>query len=336
MSLVIPPRLRQGETVGLVSPSAGVAAHAPHRIERAVDALARLGYKTKIAPHAMQSSGYVSASAEERAADLHALFADPEVRMILCTIGGNHSNQVLKHLDFDLIRNNPKIFMGYSDVTVLHYALQARANLATYYGPCAMTQFAEFPAIQDYTLASFMREVAAEGEDDPYDVPPSPFWTQEVLDWFAKTDLTRARVLQPNGGYEWLTGGKASGPALGGAILSVNHLAGTPYWVDPRGTIFFLDILKTKEMDESGVDAFLADLDNIGVFDAVHGLVVGRPADYTQEETERLKGLLLRYAGKKKYPILFNVSIGHTDPILTMRYGRTLTLDAGRNLFRFG
>ncbi|MDP1759962.1 MAG: LD-carboxypeptidase [Candidatus Woesebacteria bacterium] len=336
MALVIPPRLRPGDTVGLVSPSAGVAGLVPHRIDRAAAFLASLGYKIKIAPQAIQTAGYLSGTVEERVADLRAMFADPEVRMILCTIGGNHSNQLLRHLDYDLVRRDPKIFMGYSDITVLHYAFQSQANLATYYGPCAMTQFAEFPTMQEYTLSSFVREVTAAGDDDPYNVPASSSWTNELLDWFTKADLTRPRAFEENEGYEWLVSGRASGPALGGAILSLNHLAGTRYWVDPAGTIFFLDILKTKELDLSAVDALLADLDNLWVFDGIRGLVVGRPADYGPKEIVRLKELLLRYAGKKKYPILFNANLGHTDPILTIRYGRTIQLDAGRNLLRFG
>ena len=238
MELIIPARIKKGEAIGFVSPSAGPAPLALHRVENAKKALENMGYKVKIAAHALQSRGDVSGTPEERASDLHDMFRDPEVKMVMCSIGGNDSNQLLKHLDYELIKVNPKIFIGYSDITVLHYALGSQAGLATYYGPCAMTQFAEYPEILRYTLDHFDREVA-DGGDGPYSIPPSPEWTDEFLDWFKKEDLTRARKLQHNDGYVWWREGIAEGPALGGAILSVNHLAGTKYWLDPEGYHLF-------------------------------------------------------------------------------------------------
>ena len=331
MQLTIPARLKLGDTIGFVSPSAGVAGLVPHRITQAVKMLEELGYKVKIAEHAMQNAGYVSASVEERVRDIHAMFLDPAVKMIMCTIGGNNGNQLLRHLDYDLIRNHPKIFTGYSDITVLHYAIASQSGLATYYGPCAMTQFGEYTRILEYTLEHFSRELDSALPETGYDVPASATWTNEMMDWFQKLDRTRPRALLPNAGYEWLAPGEAEGETLGGAILSVNHLSGTPYWLDPKESIFFLDILKTSELNEGAVDAFLTDLQNMGVFDVIRGLMISRPADYTAEETERLKGQILRCVGNKKYPILFNANMGHTDPIMTLRYGRRIRLDSRRN-----
>ena len=156
------------------------------------------------------------------------------------------------------------------------------------------------------------------------------------MDWLKKDDLTRARTLKKNKGYEWLREGIGEGSAIGGAILSINHLAGTKYWIDPKDSIFFLDILQEINLlNESAVDALLADLFNMGVFDSLNGLVISRPAGYTKDETIRLKEMIKRYTStsKKKYPILFNANIGHTDPIITIRYGRNMLLDSSMNLF---
>jgi len=335
MALTIPQPLLKGDTIGFISPSSGPAKLALHRVDKAKEMLEKLGYKVKIAPHALQSKGYVSGTIDERIDDIHNMFLDSEVKMIMCITGGNNSNQLIKHLDYDLIKNHPKIFIGYSDITVLHYALYSQANLATYYGPCAMTQFGEHPKILDYTLCYFEYELAKDKKKKEYFIEASKTWTEEFLDWFKKKDLERARKMEPNAGYEWLVEGKAEGFLLGGAILSVNHLAGTKYWCDPNGAIFFLDILKEDGiLNEGAIDALLVDLDNMGVFDVIAGLVISRPASYSIEETQRLKEMIKSYFVNKKCPILFNINLGHTDPIVTLRFGRRAHLDSTKNEFK--
>jgi muramoyltetrapeptide carboxypeptidase len=103
-----------------------------------VEYLEALGFRVKIAPHAMNSAGYVSDTAENRAADIHAMFRDPEVKALVATIGGDHSCHLLPLLDFDLIRENPEALMGYSDVTVLNVAIWEKTGLVTFNGPALM------------------------------------------------------------------------------------------------------------------------------------------------------------------------------------------------------
>lgn len=336
-NLVIPAKLKKGDTVGFVSPSAGLAPFAMHRIERASVAFQKMGYKVKIAQNALKNNGYVSAPAKERADDINQMFKDPEVKMIIATIGGDHSNQLLKYLNFNLISKNPKVFIGYSDVTVLHYAIQSQCNLSTYYGPCAMTQFGEYPDIFNYTLEYFNYELSESGYKKSHSIDPSDYWTDEVLDWFKKDDLKKPRKLEKNSGYQWLTEGKARGEILGGCVPSVNHLAGTKYWLNPEDKIYFIDIPEGDSYDKgisiSKLDSFLADLDNIQLFDSIKGLIVGRAYRYSQKEITELKKVILRYAGKKNYPILFNANIGHTDPIITIRYGSEVEIDSEKNSF---
>jgi len=338
MKLIIPKKLSKGDTIGFISPSAGLAPFAAHRIKRAKKLFIKLGYKIKIGKSALKNKGYVSAPINERVNDIHDMFRDKKVKMIISTIGGNHSNQLLKHLDYKLIKNNPKIFMGYSDNTVLHYALQSQSNLSTYYGPCAMTQFGEYPSILEYTLEYFNFAVSEEKERSNYEIISSKIWTEEFLDWFQKEDEKRPRKFKNNTGYEWLRKGKMEGELLGGAIPSINHLAGTKYWCDPKDKIFFIDIPEGHSPLEGfsleKLDSFLADLDNIGLFDSIKGLIIGRPYRYSTEQVQELKRMILKYAGKKKCPILYNVNIGHTDPIATLRLGSRVGLDSSRNYFR--
>lgn len=337
-NFVIPAKLRKGDTVGFISPSAGSAPFAIHRIEKAADTFKKMGYKVKFSQNALKNNGYISAPAKDRASDMHQMFKDTEVKMIIATIGGNHSNQLLKYLDFDLIAKNPKIFMGYSDIAVLHYAIQTQCNLATYYGPCAMTQFGEYPNILDYTLKYFNHEISDSEHKNSYLISPSEYWTEEVLNWFEKEDMKRPRKLEKNSGYQWLAEGKERGEISGGCVPSINHLAGTKYWPDPKDKIYFIDIPEGDSLNKgisiSELDSFLADLDNIGLFGSIKGLIVGRPYHYSFEKVTELKNVILKYAGKKNYPILYNVNIGHTDPIITVRYGAMAELNSSKNFFR--
>jgi muramoyltetrapeptide carboxypeptidase len=200
-----------------------------------------------------------------------------------------------------------------------------------------MTQFGEYPRILDYTLEYFNKSISQEEKNGAYNIKSSELWTEEFLDWFKKEDETRARELKENSGHEWLLEGQAEGKLLGGAIPSVNHLAGTKYWCDPKQKIFFLDIPEgntpSKGMPLDNVDSYLADLNNLGLFDNIKGLIIGRPYKYSKEQVADLKKVILKYVKEKNYPILYNVNMGHTDPIITLRYGSRIKLNSNQNLF---
>ncbi|HEY4488925.1 MAG TPA: S66 peptidase family protein [Candidatus Paceibacterota bacterium] len=334
-SLISPPRLKQGGKIGIVAPSAGLAALFPHRTDNGIQMLEKMGFSIVVAKHARQIDGWVSASAEERADDINAMFASPDVNAIIATIGGNHANQILKYLDYELIARNPKPFIGYSDITVLHYALAVKAHLRTFYGPCLISEFAEYPEILPYTQQSF--EKALMDSSSPQSaIAASETWTDEFLDWFTKKDLERARKMNIHHGYEWWREGESRGPTWGGAVPSMNHLAGTEYWVDPAGCIFFVDIPEGgpgQKMPMHDLDTYLSDLDNLGVFASISGLVIGRPYQYESDDNALLKKIVMSYVGQFKYPILFNANIGHTAPILTVPLGTKSLLRSSDNLF---
>ncbi len=334
--IIIPKKLEKGDTIAFVSPSAGLAPFAMHRIESAKKFFEESGYRVKIADHALENNGYVSSSIENRVNDINEMFRDKTVKAIICTIGGNHCNQLIKYLDYDLIRSNPKIFVGYSDITVLHHAIFSKTGLVTYYGPCVMTQFGENPKVFDYTWEYFSK-VLLEDRDSVL-IKPSREWTEELLNWFEKEDIKRERKLEKNTGHKWLKSGKAVGFLRGGCVPSINHLAGTEYWNDFEGSIFFIDIPEGEQFGKglsiSSLDSYLADLDNLGVFDKIAGLIVGRPFHYSAEENLELEKIIFKYTNNKNYPVLANVNVGHTDPIITLQYNSEITLDSEEDLFQ--
>jgi len=335
MKLIVPPHIKKGDLVGIISPSAGLAPFAMHRIDHAVRYLKEMGFRVLIGKHALENAGYVSASIKSRVDDLHSMFSNPTVKAIICSIGGNNSNQLLPYINYKLIRKNPKIFVGYSDISVLHFAFQSQAGLATYYGPCAMTQFGEHPQPFNYTIQYFFRLILKNNSDSSIKILPSKKWTDETLDWFKKLDLQRPRKLLKNNGFTWLKKGRATGAAWGGTIPSINYLLGTKYWVKPQNSIFFLDIPEGKNvysgLSLSEVDAYLTNIENAGVFQNISGLIIGRPYKYTKEMLKQLKEVVLRITQKYKFPILGNVDLGHTDPMITIRYGQKITIDSNKN-----
>ncbi len=339
-----PRVLRKGDTIGIISPSSGAAGLFPHRVERGRAALESLGFRVVLAEHAMGRRGWVSGTPEERAADLHRMFADPDVKAVMAAIGGDHSGQLLPHLDFDLIAANPKVFVGFSDVTVLNLAIHARTGLVTFNGPTLMTDFAEFPEPPAYSVEHFLRAVAEPigggapiGEAVPTPAPigdlaPAPGWTDEFLDWGTKADLTRPRALKPSSGWTWLKSGRGEGPLLGGCIESMQHLRGTPYWPDFHGALLFLETSEDKP-SSAWVDGVLADYENMGVLAAASGLLFARPYGYDEEEREALRRVILERTRAYSFPVLADVDFGHTSPMLTLPVGVRAVLDADARRF---
>lgn len=331
-----PHHLKKGDTIGLISPAAPLAGLVPHRTEQGVRMLEGLGFKVKLGPNAMKITGYTAGTAEERASDINNFFADPGVKGIISFIGGNHSNQILEYLDFDIIKSNPKVFIGYSDITVLHLALNSMTGITTFYGPAVLTQFAENPKIMEYTKKYFMAAVAQKNPIGA--IEPSEEWTDEALNWFTKEDVERPRQLKPNPGWRWLKSGTAQGKLLGGCLASMMHLRGTKYWPNFEKTILFWEISEGEAdfslgENVSTIDTHLTDLDLSGTLASIKGMIIGRPYGYNADQEQKLVEKILERTKKYSFPILYGVDVGHTDPMITLPIGVEVTVSSDRNLF---
>ncbi len=319
------PALRPGDTIGVIAPSWCGPATFPHRVERGKAYLEALGYRVVVAPHAYGCRRYVSGTPEERVADIHALVTDPAVRVIISAIGGDHSCHLLPLLDWDLIRRNPTIFIGYSDMTVLNLAIYAQTGLTTFNGPHLMTDFGEFPAPLAYTV-EYLRRALTTAEPIGT-ITPAREWTEEFQDWAAQDDLKRPRACWPSPGWTWLKGGRAEGRLVGGAIESMGHLRGTPYWPRMDGAILFIET--TEEVPgPDWVDAALQDYENMGVLGKLRGLLVGRPIGYTDEQKEQLRAVLLERTARYSFPIVTDMDFGHTAPQFTLPIGCQARIDS--------
>ncbi len=314
--IIKPAQLHRGDTIGIVSPSSPVAALCPRRMQRGVEALQQMGFHVMVGKHAQKRTGHTAGSIEQRLEDLHEMFANPQVKAIIATIGGLNSHQLLEELDYQLISRHPKIFMGYSDITSLLAAIHQRTKLVTFMGPAVLPQFGEFGGLLPYTREAFERTLM---QRDPIGVlPVSEAWIEEHLRWDQEDN--RARATRPNDGMKVLKTGEARGPILAANMGVLLLLAGTPYFPEVEGRILCLE---DDESETPGtIDRYLTQIRQMGVFERISGLVIGRfhpRVGFSQEDS--LPELLLQATRGYHFPIVYDADFGHTDPMTVLPLG---------------
>jgi muramoyltetrapeptide carboxypeptidase len=220
--------------------------------------------------------------------------------------------------------------MGYSDMTVLNVAIWQKTGLVTFNGPALLTDFAEAPRMFEYTEQHFLKAVT---EAVPIgDIAPSPCWTEEFLDWGTKQDLVRPRALQVSEGWAWLKPGRAEGTLIGGCIESLQHLRGTEYWPRWDDAVLFFETSEEKPSPET-VDGLLTDYENMGIFDQLRGMVVGRPMRYSDGEKRRLRERILERTQGYSFPVITDMDFGHTAPQFTIPLGCRALIDTAQQRF---
>ncbi len=324
--LIKPRMLRQGDTVALVSPSWGAAAEHEVRFGHAITAFQRvLGLKVRVMPHALGLRGYTSGTRAQRLSDIHDAFADPDVAGVVSIIGGRHSAQLLEDLDYDLIKANPKVFCGYSDITSINHAIHAQTSLVTFSAPMIMTQWGEWTSPDPRTVDWFRRAVM--GADPVGEIIGGPTYTDERVSW--ARPRTRERARRQARPYTALRSGSAEGPLLPGTLTNFCELLGTPFEPDFRGAILVLDTPGHGFGPDDG-DQQLWHLRNAGVFDDVAAVVLGRPYHFDDAQTDQLQQVLLDVTEDFNLPVVANVDHGHTDPLMTLPLGIRARVDGSR------
>lgn len=324
------PGLQPGDMVGIVSPAWGGAGLYPHRVDRGIKHLQALGFKVKTGEYALNHNGPVSDTAEHRTADIHSMFADPQIKAIIAAVGGNHSCHLLPLLDFNLIRQQPKVFMGFSDITVLNVAIWQQTGLVTFNGPALLTDFAEVPRMFKYTETYWLKAVS---QAQPIGLlAPSTWWTEEFLDWAEKADLTRPRRKQASSGWQCLKAGSGEGTLIGGCLESLEHLRGTRFWPQWQDSIMFFETSEGAP-PPSRVDSILMDYENMGVLAQLKGMLIGRPMRYTDAMKQQLREVVLERTRHYNFPIISDMDFGHTAPQFTLPIGCRARIEAENKQF---
>jgi muramoyltetrapeptide carboxypeptidase LdcA involved in peptidoglycan recycling len=294
----------------------------------------RFGLKVVEMPYALAPAEWNALHPHFRAADLHAAFADPSIRAVIASIGGDDSVRLIPYLDVNVIAQNPKIFLGYSDATTIHFAC-LKAGVTSFYGPSVMAGFAENVEPFAYTLESVERTLF---ESTPFGrvEPNRDGWTDEFLDWNDPAHDTRRRRLQPSTAPRTLQGrGTARGPLIGGCAEVLEMLKGTPWWPSLdrwRGAIFFYET--SEEAPSPGiVKRWLRNFAAQGILGEIGGMIVGRPGGCVPAEQHARydEAIVAAFAevGLSDVPVIANMDFGHTDPMFTLPYGVTAEMDCG-------
>lgn len=304
--LIRPRALKAGDTVGLITPATYVPD--PDRLALAERTIKYFGLRMKMGKNAGKRMNDYRTSIEERLDDLHAMFSDKTVDAVFAIRGGYGSMHLLDRIDYDLIRRNPKIFLGYSDITAMHLAINKQAKLVTFHGPITLSRFT------DYTQKYFRKAL---------------FETQPIG---TVTNPPESNELRPSHPLRTIRPGIATGLLTGGNLTLISNTMGTPYEIETRGRILFLE-----DVDEEpySIDRMLTHLRLAGKFDGVAGVIFGecqdcRPKDYKPSATipYGLGEVLDNILGGLKVPVLYGLTIGHTDDQLTLPLGVSATLNA--------
>jgi muramoyltetrapeptide carboxypeptidase len=310
LPLILPPRLRPGDTLGLINPSAAVHERQPY--ELAHEALKALGFKVIEGRHLRARHGHLAGTDEQRAADVNAMFADPGVQGIVAVTGGSGGGRILPLLDYERIRRQPKALCGFSDLTSLLNAVQARTGLVTFHAPMGASDWNEF-SVQSFRAALI--------DAQPVTLRNPPL----------ATDTLAPR----EGRFTTLRGGRARGPLVGGNLAVLTAMAGSPYWPSFDGAILCLE-----EVNEYiyRVDRMLSTLKLAGALDRLAGVVLGaftncRPGD--GYGTLTLDEVFDDYFQPLKVPVYAGASFGHIRRKFTLPIGLPVELDADAGTLRF-
>jgi muramoyltetrapeptide carboxypeptidase LdcA involved in peptidoglycan recycling len=313
------PRLKSGDTVCVIAPSRSLGLISQEVREIALAQLGELGLTVQFSAHAEETDEYCSSSVDSRLADLHAAFSDPSIQAILTVIGGFNSNQLLSRIDYDLVRQHPKIFCGYSDITALSNALYAKTGLVTYIGP----HFSSFGMKKGigYTTDCFRACMMSDGS---YTIDSSSDWSDD--EWYLDQEH---REFIPNAGCLVINPGKAEGRVLGGNLCTFNLLQGTPFMPDITDSILFLeDDNQAGSLSAVEFDRNLQSVIHLPAFSTVRGLVIGRFQKASEMTSEKIIGIIRNKPELDQMPVIANVDFGHTTPLATFPIGGQVHLSA--------
>lgn len=309
MAMTIPKSLKKGDTVALISASGATPAH---RIKPAIQAVEKLGFRVVVGETCRARHGYFGGNDELRAKELNDMFRNPEIDGIFCIRGGYGATRILPMLDLEMIKENPKVFAGYSDVTALHIVFNQQCGFVTYHSPMPSTEFIQHK-MDDYTREYFINSVTNTG------------WN----DYFLENPLDQKLVT--------VVPGTATGQLVGGNLTLIAASLGTPYEIDLNGKIVFLE-----DIDENvqRIDRMLTQLALSGKLQQLSGILLGGwtdcgPMDVNNEENNlSLEEVFEEILVPLNIPILKDVTCGHVLPTMSLPLGKTVAIDATNKTIR--
>lgn len=309
-------RLKPGDEIRVIAPSRSMAIIKGEQLRIAQERLNQLGFTITYGKNAELHDEFFSTSIEERIEDLHDAFTDPNVKGILTVIGGYNANQLLNYIDFEIIKNNPKIFCGFSDITALQGAIYKKTGLITYSGP----HFSSFGVKHgfEYTLDSFINAVT---NDAPYEILASSDWSDDP--WYLDQE---DRHFIKNNGYTVIQEGDAEGKLIGGNLCTLNLLQGTEFMPSLKDSILFIE--DDEESHALNFDRDLQSLLHLPDAQGIKGILIGRFQKNSQVTEEALRKIIESKKELHGIPVIAEVNFGHVQPFATIPIGGRATIKA--------
>lgn len=302
----------------VISPSRGMLSSFPNRVKNGVDFLNKQNLSVEFSKNSFKEMAYISATPEERIQDIQNAFLNHNTNIIMASIGGYNSNQLLHDLDYNIIRENPKVFCGYSDITALLLGIYSKTGLVVFHGPCYLTELCEYPRPFEYTWKNFVDAMSGKAID--WNCPESI--TSEFYDWNIQENVMYERKLTPSTPWKCIKKGYAEGKLIGGNLSTILNILGTEFLPTSQ---FDQSILFIEEPNCSlaRFDSLLYALKAHEVLKHIKGLVIGRfNNDNTDTQDRTLYEILIEVSQGYDFPIATDIDLGHTDPMITIPIGR--------------
>ncbi len=313
--------LNPGDTIGFFSPSSPITATVPTRYETAKQYLRSKGFKIKEGKLTGKQDFYRSGTIQERADEFNALLRDPEVRCIMSTIGGFNSNAMLPYIDYDAFRADPKIIIGYSDVTAVLFAMYTQTGIPTFYGPAVVPSFGEVEPFKGLTYHYF--EQVLMNSELPIALVKPKVWTEERKPWH----LPYNQKIENNNSWTIINSGNARGRLIAGNLNTMQGIFGTQYMPEiKQGDIL---LIEDSMKDAMTVERSFALLKNAGVFERIGGLMYGKHELFDDQGTGRKPiDILCEVIGDlPNIPVIDGVDCSHTHPMFTLPIGAVVEID---------
>lgn len=311
---MIPKKLSVGDEIRVIAPSRNINILNSEQIKNAKMHLKSLGLSVSFSKNIrnVDQLQFDSSSIESRIEDIHAAFKDKNINGVLTTIGGFNVNQLLDYIDYRLIKKNPKILSGYSDITALSNAIYAKTGLITYSGP----HFSTFgrKLLDKYTIDYFKKALMT---NSPFDIAPSEYWNDD--EWYINQSLKNEIK---NTGYWVINKGEAKGTLIGGNMCTFVLLNGTQYMPTLKNSILLLEEDDGfGEMTAKYFDRDLQSLIHQPGFNGVKGILIGRFQKKSNVDYDKLYKIIKSKKELDGIPVIANVDFGHTEPMLTLPIG---------------
>ena len=333
--MIKPKKLSPGDTIATVSLSWGGPGTFPARYEAGKKQLEEeFGVKVIEAPNTMRPASWIAQNPKARAEDLMWAFTNTEVKGIISTIGGEDSIRILPYLDLNIIRENAKVFMGYSDTTISVNAC-LKAGIISYYGPAIMSGLAENCGITPYTAESVRRTLFS--SETIGELTASDDWTNEHLEWAEPENQNIKRKRFPTEGWKyWNETGIAEGRLVGGCVAVFDWLRGTDFWPSETldGAILFIET-SGAATTPAHLRGLIRSIAATGDLFKLKGILLGRPGEVNSSIFPLYEEALINTVKEfdLNLPIITNMDFGHTDPLMVLPLGAKARIDSINKTF---